>query len=92
MSSQVYTLISPSFRSLEKPNANVRSKVTESMRYFLQRLISCRHSQLSRPFTHDGRTYRSCANCGMRREFDLATWRSKGRYYHAGVNKTHRLH
>ena len=88
MSSQVYTLISPTFRPLEKPNEDLRQKLAGSLRYFLLRLISCRHRHLSRPITHEGRTYRTCANCGMRREFDLATWRSRGRYYQAEVSKS----
>ena len=92
MSSQVYTLISPTFRRLEKPNENLREKIAGSVRYFLQRLIGCHHRQLSRPFTHDGRTYRSCPRCGMRREFDLKIWQSKGRYYQAEVGKTDMLH
>jgi hypothetical protein len=92
MSSQVYTLISPTFRQLEKPNQNLCEKLADSLRYFLHRLISCRHRQLSRPLTHDGRTYRSCASCGMRREFDLATWQSKGRYYQAEASKDDLLH
>jgi len=92
MSSQVYTLISPTFRHLEKPNENLREKIAGSVRYFLQRLIGCHHRQMSRPFTHDGRTYRSCPTCGMRREFDLKTWQSKGRYYQAEVGKTDTLH
>ena len=92
MSSQVYTLISPTFRPLEKPNANLREKITGSLLYFVQRLIGCHHRQMSLPFTRDGRTYRSCARCGMRREFDLTTWRSKGRYYEAEVSKADMLH
>ena len=92
MSLQVLTLISPTFRSSEQPNDRLLEKVSESLRYFLLRLVSCRHRQLGRPFTHDGRSYRSCANCGMRREFDPKTWQTKGRYYHEGVGKNHKLH
>jgi len=92
MSSQVYTLISPTFRPLEKPNENLREKIAGSLRYFLLRLIGCHHRQLSRPFTREGHTFRSCASCGMRREFDLTTWRSKGRYYQAAVSKDYMLH
>jgi len=92
MSSQVYTLISPTFRPLEKPNEELRDQFAGTLRYFLQRLFSCHHRQLSRPFTHDGRTYRSCARCGMRRDFDLETWQSKGRYYQADVSKPGTLH
>ena len=92
MSSQVYTLISPTFRPLEKPNENHREKIAGSLHYFLQRLIGCHHRHLSLPITRDGCTYRSCARCGMRREFDLTTWRSKGRYYQAGISKDHILY
>ena len=91
MSSQVYTMISPTFRRLEKPNENLPKKIAGSLRYLLQRLVGCHHRQLSRPFTHDGRTYRSCASCGMRREFDLSTWQLKGRYYQPEVSKIDRL-
>jgi hypothetical protein len=92
MSSQVYSLISPTFRRLEKPNETLREKIADSLRYFLQRLVGCHHRQLSRPITHDGRTYRSCASCGMHREFDLETWQSKGRYYQPEVSKADMLH
>ena len=89
MSSQVYNLISPTFRQLEKPNENLCEKLADSLRYFLHRLISCRHWQLSRPFTHDGRTYRSCASCGMRREFDLEAWKTRRSYYFPRVRTRH---
>ena len=92
MSSQVYTLISPTFRPLEKPKQNLGAKIAGSLRYFLLRLISCSHNQISRPITHNGRTYRTCPNCGMRRDFDLMTWQSKGRYYPAEVSKGDMLH
>jgi len=92
MSSHVYTLISPTFRPLEKPKQNLGAKIAGSLRYFLLRLIGCHHRQLSRPLTRDGRTYRSCASCGIRREFDLMTWQSKGRYYPAEVSKGDMLH
>jgi len=91
MSTQVYTLISPTFRRLEKPNQDLCEKLADSLRYLLHRLISCRHRQLSRPFTRNGRTYRSCASCGMRREFDLAMWKSKGRYYQSEASKADML-
>jgi len=87
MSSQVYTLFSPAFAPAESSPELLRLKVHESLRYFLQRLVSCRHRQMGRPFTRDGRTYRSCAKCGTRREFDLETWKMKGRYHPEAVGR-----
>ena len=35
-------------------------------------LFGCHHSQLSRVFTIDGRTYRVCCDCGAKFEYLLA--------------------
>ncbi len=34
-------------------------------------LFGCHHSQLSRVFTIDGRTYRVCCDCGAKFEYSL---------------------
>ena len=81
MSLQIYTLASPVFRPAESSNAKIRVKVIESLRYFIHRLCACWHLQMGLPFTRRGHTYRACAKCGMRRDFDLNTWKMKGRYY-----------
>jgi hypothetical protein len=36
-------------------------------------LFGCHHSQLSRVFTIDGRTYRVCCDCGAKFAYSLAT-------------------
>ncbi|HTG87394.1 MAG TPA: hypothetical protein VL907_10190 [Pyrinomonadaceae bacterium] len=45
------------------------------------KLWSCWHRRMSRPFTHDGQTYRVCLRCGVQRHFDLEQWKTKGNYY-----------
>jgi len=55
--------------------------LTEGLRYLVMRMSSCWHRRMSRPFTHDGVTYRVCLHCGMRRNFDLEAWKTKGRYH-----------
>ena len=35
-------------------------------------LFGCHHSQLSRFFTIDGRTYQVCCDCGAKFEYSLA--------------------
>lgn len=47
---------------------------------FVLRLFGCRHVQMSRPITLAGETYRSCLDCGARRRFDVAGWRTHGPY------------
>ena len=43
--------------------------------------LTCRHRQMSRPFTSDGETYCVCLRCGMQRAFDLDNWKMKGPFY-----------
>jgi len=47
----------------------------------VQRLLGCWQHDLSRPFTHQGRTYRVCMNCGLSRDFNLQTWETHGASY-----------
>ena len=44
--------------------------------------VGCTHSRMGRPLTVDGVTYRTCADCGARRLFDLSTWRMYGTYFY----------
>lgn len=47
----------------------------------VQRLVGCWQHDLSRPFTHQGRTYRVCMKCGLSRDFNPATWQTYGASY-----------
>ena len=47
----------------------------------VQRLLGCWQHDLSRPFTHQGRTYRVCMNCGLSRDFNVQTWETHGASY-----------
>jgi hypothetical protein len=48
----------------------------------LNRLFGCWHSEMSRPFSSEGQTYRACVNCGARRQFNIASWETQGSFYH----------
>lgn len=39
-----------------------------------RRLLGCRHSHLSRPFTVNDKPCRTCLKCGARLRFDGDTW------------------
>jgi hypothetical protein len=46
------------------------------------RLFGCWHKEMSRPFTDHGQTYRSCLDCGARRQFNLRRWEMQGDFYY----------
>jgi hypothetical protein len=45
----------------------------------LGRVLGCWRHDLSRPFSRGGTTYRVCLKCGMRRKFDLVSWKTHGK-------------
>jgi len=53
----------------------------EAVDRIFRRVFGCSHRELSRPFTHQGKTYRTCLSCGMHRDFDLHTWKTFGPYH-----------
>ncbi len=57
------------------------------LKYAISRVFNCWHTRMSRPVTHGRETYRACLRCGMRRKFDLQTWKSTGRYYSPSVDR-----
>jgi hypothetical protein len=40
---------------------------------WMARVFGCWHSDLRRPFSHQGHAYRVCVNCGAQRTFNLET-------------------
>jgi hypothetical protein len=48
----------------------------------LNRLFGCWHSEMSRPFSSDGQTYRTCVSCGARRQFNIRSWETEGGFYY----------
>jgi hypothetical protein len=81
MSLQTYSLTSPVFGPTERSSERVRAVLIESLGYFSKRLFGCWHLQMGRPMTLGTDTHRTCTKCGMRRDFDLNTWKMQGRYY-----------
>ena len=66
-----------------------RKKSTHTLLFLVSKLWSCWHRKMSRPFTHEGETYRVCLKCGMRREFDLEAWKTGRSYYFPKVRTRH---
>lgn len=57
-------------------------QVTGKIGTLVARMFGCRHGELSRPFSHGGRAYRSCLNCGAQRQFNLGNWQMQGDFYY----------
>ena len=53
---------------------------TQIARIF-KRLLGCRHSHMSYPFTVNDEPYRTCLECGARRAFNKHTWTRQHPYY-----------
>jgi len=46
------------------------------------RVFGCWHKEMSRPFTDQGQTYRTCLECGAQRQFNLRRWEMQGDFYY----------
>lgn len=58
--------------------ASVAGKIGDLM----ARVFGCRHGELSRPFSREGKAYRSCLNCGAQRQFNLGNWQMQGKFFY----------
>lgn len=68
-------------QSFIENHAERNQALNVAARRLMERLLGCWQHELSRPFTHRGRTYRVCVKCGMSRDFNLSTWKSQGAFY-----------
>lgn len=48
----------------------------------ITKLFGCWHKEMSRPFSLNGQTYRTCLDCGARRQFNVGSWEMQGDYYY----------
>ena len=48
----------------------------------MARVFGCWHWELSRPFSREGRAYRTCLNCGAQRQFNLGNWEMQGKFFY----------
>jgi hypothetical protein len=53
----------------------------------IEKLLGCKHGNLSRPFSSNETAYRSCLNCGARKQFNTDTLETYGNFYFPPVIK-----
>lgn len=49
------------------------------------KLFGCEHTNISRPFTAGGTSYRTCLGCGARKQFNSETLETFGSFYYPPV-------
>lgn len=49
------------------------------------KLFGCVHENISRPFTFEGTSYRTCLGCGARKQFNSETLQTFGSFYYPPV-------
>jgi hypothetical protein len=65
------------------------SSVTAKISDWVARVFGCWHTEMSRPFSHQGHAYRVCLNCGAQRQFNLGNWKMQGEFYYGNATTTH---
>jgi len=48
----------------------------------MARVFGCWHAELSRPFSREGRAFRTCLSCGAQRQFNLGNWEMQGGFFY----------
>lgn len=66
----------------------VRGRRAGAVSGIVTRILGCWHTDMSRPVTRAGETYRVCLGCGARRRFDVRSWRTLGGFYYVSPDKT----
>lgn len=52
---------------------------------WLTRVLGCWHTEMSRPLSIQGQTYRTCLDCGAQRQFNTRNWEMQGDFYYRGA-------
>ena len=71
--------------SANKRKAGVDERVFGAKVGIFAKLFGCEHRNISRPFTAGGTSYRTCLQCGARKQFDLETLKTYGSFYYPPV-------
>jgi len=62
---------------------HIMQALTGKLTSFVARVFGCWHADLSRPFSREGRAYRTCLSCGAQRRFNLRNWEMHGKFYYS---------
>ena len=74
-----------------KDTNNIDSFVFGRKLGLMTKLFGCWHDNISRPFVQGKTAYRSCLQCGARKQFNPETLETHGNYYFPPVIKEERI-
>jgi hypothetical protein len=81
---QANQLTIKSYPSVAQVNTSLISEdVSTTLKGWLNRLVGCWHTEMSRPFSDQGKAYRVCLSCGAHRHFNLKRWEMQGDFYYS---------
>lgn len=69
-------------QALDSTQVNMPGSATIRAEW-LARIFGCWHLKMSRPFTQNGVSRRTCLDCGAHRRFNLDEWKMVGPYYYS---------
>ncbi|MCA1622441.1 MAG: hypothetical protein LC768_04035 [Acidobacteria bacterium] len=79
------TLLSNKFQSLINKNGRKINEIDQFVfgpkMGLIPKLFGCWHGNISRPFVEGKTAYRSCLQCGARKQFNLETLETNGDFY-----------
>lgn len=76
---QTLKLAVENHQNVAQINASTKNNVISG---WLTRIFGCRHKEMSRPFSLYGQAYRTCLDCGARRQFNVRRWEMQGDFYY----------
>lgn len=84
------TLLANKFQSFvgKKGENEIDQSVFGRKLGLLAKMFGCWHNNVSRPFVHGKTAYRSCLQCGARRQFNPETLETFGSFYFPPIAKT----
>lgn len=85
------TLLSNKFQKLISKKGSRKNEVDRFVfgqkASLVSKLFGCWHENLSRPFVQGKTAYRSCLNCGARKQFNAETLETHGNFYFPPIVK-----
>ena len=70
---------------LDRQQTKVNEEVFGEKVGFMGKIFGCNHQNISRPFTHGKISYRSCLQCGARKQFNPETLETFGGFFYPPV-------
>lgn len=72
---------------IDKKETEINMRVFGTKVGFLAKYFGCEHKNISRPFVVSKISYRTCLQCGARRQFNTENFKTFGDFYYPPAEK-----